>query len=389
MATSSPTEAGTIVVYHTYNPGTYTISVITSCGTTPSQSITIAGSASPPPTTQSRPTYSQSSSAFSATQTSESCNIVNPSEHIMLCVPYWLSGSVAGSATVTDSSGNSQPFSGSLPLHSSLSTGSGSYASVKDDDAGSTFSLAPLSNLISYFRGYYDATQGEVYTCENSPQSCDLVAGRVISDALSEALDAAYEGNLPQAWYKLGHGVYDMWQEVGQGIAKVADCVSTPEVWACHLSGSNAEVMVGDNGTRVEVVSGEFAVVNSANGQFATLSAGQDVFVSSNLTQAGGQNMSRSVLSFDPNTVNHWWSSSGPTSSSGINMSVLLEFLVPSLVFVSLVLVAVTYALRRTHVRYNRRQAATRGSYTSSYCRYCGSPRSPQAQFCNQCGRKL
>jgi len=92
---------------------------------------------------------------------------------------------------------------------------------------------------------------------------------------------------------------------VQAGWKGVGTCEFVGTTVVCN-HGTSLAIADGPNGTMVSDLTGSSFVVNLANMQATTLSAGQRVFVPSN-SAASGQNLSQSVQSFDPDSVKQWW----------------------------------------------------------------------------------
>jgi hypothetical protein len=130
-----------------------------------------------------------------------------------------------------------------------------------------------------------------------------------------------------------------------------------------------------------------------ASGQFANVTAGQEVFIPSNTTDAAQQNLGSSIQSFNASSLNQWWNAPNATAQGTI-LGIPWEYLLSGVAVASILVVAAVYVTRG---RSRQAAPAVKPSTVSNigntmgakYCRFCGSPVSAGATFCNQCGNRL
>jgi len=312
----------------------------------PTSTTTKTGTSTSATTTSRTTTTSSSTSSTTATSTTESCHMVNPSEHIDICVPDWLSGSSTGSANVVSLDGSISPYKGILLPGSGLATDVNSYVTFTDPDSQATISLGPLSKMLSWTQAFLDPVQASIGSCADSPETCTEITAYHISQATKDALESAFEGNLVMAWYKFGNGVYDATVDVTKGITKAA-CLNAGNAAACDSHGSNILLSVWDNGTEFDVMDGTWIVVNLISGDSTTISTGQGIFVSSDPSQAAVQNMGESVKPFDTSSVSPWWETNFSTSPLNLPSWINMENEGILMVASAVVLLVVSFPLAR------------------------------------------
>jgi hypothetical protein len=105
-----------------------------------------------------------------------------------------------------------------------------------------------------------------------------------------------------------------------QKVSAAVNALLTPDLYA-YPDGTNVSITANATGTLVEDFQGGVGVVSLKTNQTVTLAANQTVFVPRNATQAGAQNLSRSVTGFSPDSAPTWWGGLSFPSHSGNSSS--------------------------------------------------------------------
>ena len=264
--------------------------------------------------------------------------VVSQSGHIQLCVPSWLTGSSEGGVTYIQDGSSGQPFDGQLPVGATLSTGSNGYASLYNQDTEANVSVAPGSS-VSYDPSPSWVTPDDLMHCENLSTNCELGPGYIIAKAADEALEKATEGKVISALYTLGKGEIDAADDVLRGVRKAAMVLVSPNTLATEAetteharlergvssigaaAGPNVEETVTASGTTFYVTSGSWLIVDVPSEQFATVTAGHELFVPASRADAARENLKASIKAFSLSSVDTWWQTSSTQASAGYTIS--------------------------------------------------------------------
>lgn len=168
---------------------------------------------------------------------------------------------------------------------------------------------------------------------------------------------------------------------VPAGYEHVGTCEQVGTSFVCD-PGASLTIADGRNGTMISDLTGSSFVINMANMQSTTLSAGQRVFVPSNQTSSSTK-LASNVQSFDPNSVNQWWNTGqAPSYSWVFGLAVVA----------GVVIVAAAFAVSLTRRRHRSARSVTHPSPLASavhFCPNCGSPVGEGERFCGACGSQL
>lgn len=359
----------------TYLTGSYTKTVPAPSPAVGSTTISVRGTTLTPGAGQTTSSESSSQSASSSATTSTDCRVVNPSAHIDICVPAWLSGSTSGGATVVAPGGAQQNFAGKLPIGSTLQTGPSSYATVSDNAA--TVSVGPDSQ-VTYNACTLDA--GALDCGQNS-------AVKDFTGKLVDALHSALHGRPFGAMFTLAKGEYHFFINDLNAVQNEVDFSMYPNGALIDETGSEATASVSGNGTQIDVISGVWEAVSLVSGQAVNVTAGEQLFVPSSAALATGQNMSGSVQALNTSSVNQWWNSQ--SGSQNTDLGAILG----GLGLIAVLVVGASLAV----VRVRRRGSRSRGGQqlyapsqvTGVVCPSCGRPVSASDEFCGECGASL
>ena len=163
-------------------------------------------------------------------------------------------------------------------------------------------------------------------------------------------------GILAYTVYEVANGYMHYKNDAG---SPHAFCGETTDVVACD---QNTEYIMSANesGTDIKDMSGSMVVASVATGQYITLEANQELFVPGNSTLAASQNLAGSVQTFDPNSVDQWWLSSGASVSTSPPATSIFAYL--DNVWVWVILAGILGFIASVSVRAARRRKTSRGT---------------------------
>jgi hypothetical protein len=101
--------------------------------------------------------------------------------------------------------------------------------------------------------------------------------------------------------------VYVKWSQITTTVSNGFDMLGITHDTVVVDQGTEYTMIVTSSGTMVDVLNGSLAVGSIATGQITLVGANQSLFIPSDPTLAGEQNLTLDVASLDMATVNEWW----------------------------------------------------------------------------------